>query len=123
MSAPAVFQRFMEQNFDDYMDYFVVPYLDNLLVFSSDFNRHPKHLQLTLPRLRKFGMKIKAKKCQLFRQQVRYLGMIVATDGYGLDPNKIKAVKDLVRQTPKTLGDVRRLLGMIGNFRKYIPKF
>ena len=73
--------------------------------------------------LRKDGVKIKAKKCQLFRRQVWYLGRIAVTDGYRLDPNNIKAVKDLVRQRPKTLGDVRRLLGMIGYFRKYIPNF
>ena len=68
-------------------------------------------------------MKIKAKKCQLFRRQMRYLGRIVAANGYRLDPNNIEAVKDLVRQKPKTLGDVRRLLRMTGYFRKYIPNF
>ena len=54
---------------------------------------------------------------------MRYLGRIVAADGYRLNPNNIKAVKDLVRQKPKSLGDVRRLLGMIEYFRKYIPNF
>ena len=49
-------------------------------------------------------MKIKARKCHLFSRQVRYFGRIVAADGYMLDPNNIKAVKDLVRQKPKTLG-------------------
>ena len=57
MNAPTVFQRFMEQSFHDCRDHFVVPYLDDLFVFSSDL----KHLQLTLQRLRKYGMKIKAK--------------------------------------------------------------
>ena len=123
MNVPAVFQKFMEQNFHDYRDHFVVSYLDDLLVFSSDFSSHLKHLQLTLQRLRKYGVKIKAKKCQLFRRQVGYLGSIVVADGYRLDTNSIKAVKDLVRQKLKIFGDVRRLLGMIGYFRKYIPNF
>ena len=68
-------------------------------------------------------MKIKAKKCQLFRRKVQYLVRIVAADGYRLDPNNIKAVKDLVRQKSKTLGGVRKLLWMIGYSRKYIPNF
>ena len=113
----------MEQSFQDYRDHCVLPYFDDLLVFSGDFSSHLKHLQLTLQRLRKYGVKVKAKKWQLFRRQVRYLGRMVAVDGYRLDPNNIKAVTDLVRQKPKTLGDVRRLLGMIGYFRKYIPNF
>ena len=98
-------------------------YLDDLLVFSSDFSSHLKDLQLTLQRLRKYGVKIKAKKCQLFRRQVCFSGRIVAADGYKLDPNNIKAVKGLVRWKPKTLGNVRRLLWMIGYFRKYISNF
>ena len=120
---PAVFQRFMKQSFHDYRGHFVEPYLDDFFVFSSDFSSHLKHLQLILQKLRKYGMKIKAKKCQLFRRQMRYLGRIVAANVYRLDPNNIEAVKDLVRQKPKTLGDVRRLLRMIGYFRKYIPNF
>ena len=54
---------------------------------------------------------------------MRYLGRVVAADGYRLNPKNIRAVKDLVRQKPKTLGYARRLLGMIGYFRKYIPNF
>ena len=123
MNAPAVFQRFMEQSFHDYRDHFVVPYLDDLFVLSSDFWSHLKHLQLTLQKLRKYDVKIKEKKCLLFRRQVRYFGRIVAADGYRLDPKNIRAVKDMVRQKPKTLGDVRRILGMIRYFRKYFTNF
>ena len=90
MNAVAVFQRFMEQSFQDYRYHFVVPYLNELLVFSSDFSSHQKHLQLILQSLIKYEVKIKAVICQLFRRQMRYLGRIVVTDGYTLDPNNIK---------------------------------
>ena len=68
MNALTVFQRFMEQIFLDHRDHFVVPYPDDLFVFSSDFSSHLKHLQLTLQRLRKYGVKIQEEKCQLFRK-------------------------------------------------------
>ena len=61
MNAPAVFQRFMEQIFKDYRDHFMVPYLDDLLVFSSDFSSHLKHLQLTLQRLKNMASKSQQK--------------------------------------------------------------
>ena len=61
-----------------------------------------------------------AKKCQLFKQEVCYLGRIVAADGYRLDPENIQSVTELVKQKPKTLGEVKRLLGMVCYFRKYI---
>ena len=123
MNAPAVFQRFIEQCFQDYRDDFMVPYIDDLLAYSNDFNSHVEHLQLILQRLQQHGAKIKAKKCQLRKQEVRYLGRIVATDGYRLDPKNIQSVTELVKQKSETLGEVRRLLGIVGYFRKYIVNF
>ena len=64
---------------------------------------------------RKYGLKIKAKKCQLFTGQVRYSDGTFAADDYRLNPNNIKAVKD---QKTKTLGNIRRLLGIVQNFSK-----
>ena len=107
MNAPAVFQRFMEQIFKDYWDHFIVPYLDDLLVFSSDFSSHLKHLQLTLQRLRKYGVKIKAKKCQLFRIQVWYFGRIVEADGYRLDPNN-QGTQRSIKTKSKTFGGCKK---------------
>ena len=57
------------------------------------------------------------------RLRIRYLGRIVAADGYRLDPKNIKSATDLVKQKPKMLGEVTRLLGMVGYFRKYIANF
>ena len=73
--------------------------------------------------LQQHGIKIKARKCQLSKKEVHYLGRIVAADGYRLDPKNIQSVTELVKQKPKTLGEVRRLLGMVGYFRKYIANF
>ena len=73
MNAPAVFQRFMEQCFQDYREDFIAPYIDDLLVYSKDFNSHVEHLWLSLQRLQQHGVKIKGKKCQSFKKEVRYL--------------------------------------------------
>ena len=123
MNGLAVFQRFMEQRFQEFRDHLVVPCFHDLLVFSSDFSNHLKYLQLTLQRLRRYVMKLKAKKYQLFRRQLRYLGRIVAADGYKLDPSSIRAARNLARQKPKILGDVRRLIVIEGYFIKPIPNF
>ena len=54
---------------------------------------------------------------------MRYLGRIIAADGYILNPNNIKAVKEFGMTKANNAGDVRRLLVMAGYFRKYIPNF
>ena len=123
MNDPAVFQRFMKQCFQDYRDDFIVPHIDDFWVHSKDFNSHVEHLRLTLQRLQQHGVKIKAKKCQLFKKEIRYLGRIVAADGYRLDPKNIQSVTELVKQNPKRLGEVRRLVGIFGYLRKCIANF
>ena len=87
----------MEQYFQDYRDDFIVPYIDDLLVYSKDYNSHVEHLRLTFQRLQHHGVKIKPKKFQV------YLGRIVAADGYRLDPKSIQSETELVKQKPKTL--------------------
>ena len=119
--ALAVFQRFIKHCFLDYRDYFIVSYIDELLVYSKDFNGHVKHLRLNLQIPQQHGVKIKAKKYQLFKQEVRNLYRIVTADGYRLDPNNIQSVTELAKT--QTLGELRRLLGMVGYFRKYIANF
>lgn len=66
MNAPLVLQRFMKHCFLDYRDQFIVPYIDDFLVYSQNFNNHIKYFRLTLQRLQQYGVKIKAKQCQLF---------------------------------------------------------
>ena len=76
-----------------------------LLVFSKDFNSHVEHLRLTIQRLQQHGVKMKAKQ-----QVIRCINRIVVADGYRLDPKNIQSVTELVKQKPKTLGEVGRLL-------------
>ena len=70
MNDPACFQRFMESCLGEYRDDFAIPYLDDLLVYSGNFEDHLKHVRLVLQRLKKYGIKIKASKLQLFKREI-----------------------------------------------------
>ena len=123
MNAPAVFQRAMEKILEGYRDEFVVPYLDDLLVYSKSFSEHLEHLRKILRRLREHGVKLKADKSQLFKKEVQYLGRIVSKDGYRMDERNIKAITVFKEKLPETVGDLRRLLGMLGQFRRFIQDY
>ena len=123
MNAPATFQRFMENCVGDFRDEFAVPYLDDLLVYSKTFDQHLDHLDRVLGRLKEHNVKIKPRKCQLFRHEVKYLGRIISSEGYKADSKGITAVSEQAKRPPSTITELRRLLGMLGYFRKSIPSY
>ena len=123
MNAPACFQRFMESCLEGYRDVFSIPYLDDLLIYSPTFQDHLKHLKLILQRLRKHGIKIKPSKCQFFKRQVSYLGRLISSDGYTLDPKSIDSITSKIRRKPQTVSELRSLLGLVGYFRRSIANF
>ena len=123
MNAPANFQRFMEHCLDELRDEICIPYLDDVIVFSSSFTEHIEHLHKVLRRLREWGVKLKPKKCNLFKQEVSFLGRLVSQHGYCMEPKATSVVQMWKHTTPSTVGDVRKLVGLLGVYRRHIKNF
>ena len=123
MNAPAGFQRHMEETFEDYRDDFALPYLDDVIVYSKTFDEHVHHIQLVFQRIKKKGLKLNPAKCDIFRNEVKYLGRIVGKDGYRMDTDAIEAVLKLKHTVPKNVGEVRSILGLLGYHRRHIQDF
>ena len=121
MNAPAAFQRYINDCLDGLRDNICIPYLDDILVYSKTFDEHVQDVRQVLHRLQEHGIKLKPSK--FFQQQVRYLGRVVSSDGYSLDPEDTAAVYNLAKQKPETVGDVRKLLGFLSYYRQYIQDF
>ncbi|XP_065068251.1 uncharacterized protein LOC135693652 [Rhopilema esculentum] len=122
-NAPAEFQRYMESCLGEFRDECCAPYLDDVIVYSKSFNEHVEHVRKVLRRLKENGIKLKAEKCDMFKKEVVYLGRIVSEDGYRIDPDSTKAILKLRDYTPKTIGEVRHLTGLLGYYRRYIENF
>ena len=123
MNAPAGFQRFVEHSLEGLRDEICSPYLDDVIVYSQGFAEHLEHVRTVLRRLRQHGIKLKARKCKLFKREVCYLGHIVSADGYRPDNSNIQAVTSFLETPPKTIGELRKVLGMLGYYRRYIRNF
>lgn len=122
-NAPAAFQRSMEEMLDTLRDDCCIPYLDDVLCFSKDFDQHVQVLRRVLQALQRHGVKLKPEKCELFRSEVRYVGRLVSADGVRVDPKDLEAVRVLKQRAPKTVGDVRQVLGFLSYYRSFVQDF
>ena len=113
----------MEETLEGLRDTVCIPYLDDILVYSGSFNYHMAHVRMVLKRLKGKGIKLKPRKCNLFKNQVCYLGRIVSEQGYQIDPAATSVIENVKQLNPKTVGELRRILGFAGYYRSFILDF
>ena len=113
----------MEGCLEGLRDEICTPYLDDVIVYSKSFTKHIEHLRKVLRRLGENGVKLKPRRCKLFRKEVSFLGRVVSADGYKLDPSGIAPVLNLAKNPPKTVGEVRQIIGLLGYYHKCIKDF
>jgi hypothetical protein len=80
-NAPIVFMCLMNGVFRDYLDKFVIVFLDDILVYSKSEEEHEKHLRMVLQVLRENQLYAKLRKCSFYQEQIHYLGHIISRMG------------------------------------------
>ncbi|WVZ49543.1 hypothetical protein U9M48_000890 [Paspalum notatum var. saurae] len=93
-NAPAYFMNLMNKVFMEYLDKFVVVFIDDILIYSKTEEEHEEHLRLVLQKLRDHKLYAKLSKCEFWLDQVPFLGHIVSKGGIMVDPSKISSVMD-----------------------------
>ncbi|KAM2004949.1 hypothetical protein ACFX15_000188 [Malus domestica] len=120
-NAPAAFMRLMNEVFQEYLDRFVIVFIDDILVYSKSKSDHIRHLNLVLRKLREHRLYAKFSKCQFWLDQVAFLGHVVSVQGIQVDPQKIAAVESW--EQPRTVTEVRSFLGLAGYYRRFVQDF
>jgi len=119
--APSVFQRLMDLVLCGLTYETCLVYLDDIIVFSSDFDSHIMRLKEIFGRLRAANLKVNMKKCTLFQKQVDFLGHVLTGDGVGVQPEKVKTVENW--PTPHNLTELRSFVGLCSYYRRFITRF
>ncbi|KAL0551236.1 hypothetical protein IC582_010322 [Cucumis melo] len=120
-NAPAVFMDLMNRVFREFLDTFVIVFIDDILIYSKTEAEHEEHLRMVLQTLRDNKLYAKFSKCEFWLKQVSFLGHVVSKAGVSVDPAKIEAVTGWTR--PSTVSEVRSFLGLAGYYRRFVENF
>ena len=118
--SPATFQCLVEKVLVGVTSKFCVPYLDDIIIFSSTPEEHLERLRLVFERFRAHNLNINPDKCDFFRMKVQFFGHIVSKDGLEVDPSKIEAVQKF--PVPRSQTKVKPFLGLASYYRRLAPK-
>lgn len=120
-NAPAQFQRMMDEILGGLRWEAALVYIDDLLVYSPDFETHLKHLEQVLIAAERAGLVFSLDKCKFGFDDLKVLGHGLSRYGLHTVAEKVRSITDLDR--PKTMGELHRLLGMFGYYRAFIAQF
>ncbi|GFR18274.1 hypothetical protein TNCT_577671 [Trichonephila clavata] len=116
-NAAQSFQRFLDSLFRDLPFCFV--YIDDILIASRNLDEHISHLKEIFRRLDENGLVLKISKCIFAKPEVDFLGHHVSGSGIRPTTERIQAILDFNR--PSTVKQLRRFLGMLNFYRRFLP--
>jgi hypothetical protein len=111
-NAPTMFMCLMNSIFSQYLDKFVVVFINDIFVYSKTKEEHDEHLRIVLQTLRKHKLYAKFDKCDFYQKEIQYLGHVISIEGIAIDPEKIKSIMEW--SVPKDVADIRSFMGMTG---------
>ncbi|KAL0556835.1 hypothetical protein IC582_005352 [Cucumis melo] len=118
-NAPTVFMDLMNRVFREFLDTFVIVFIDDILIYSKTEVEHEEHLRTVLQTLRDNKLYAKFSKCEFWLKQVSFLGHVVSKARVSVDP-AIEAVTSWPR--PSTVSVVRSFLGLAGKVVAYASR-
>jgi hypothetical protein len=111
----------MNKVFMEYLDKFVVVFIDDILVYSRNEEEREGHLRLVLQKLRDNQLYAKLRKCEFWLKEVLFLGHVITRGGIAVDPGKFIDV--LNWEPPARVSEIRSFLGLAGYYRRIIEGF
>jgi hypothetical protein len=109
-NACSYFMYLMNQVFMEYLDKFVMVFIDDILIFSKNEEEHDEHFRLVLQKLRENQLYAKLNQCKFWLKEVLFLGHIISEGGISVDPSKVKDVLSWNR--PQNISDIRSFLSL-----------
>ena len=120
-NAPTAFMDLMNRVFHEYLDLFVIVFIDDILIFSKSMEEHKEHLRIVFPIFREKKLYAKFNTCEFWLDQVVFLGHVISKAGISVDPSKVEAMVDWAR--PTNVSEIRSFLGLAGYYKRFMEGF
>jgi hypothetical protein len=120
-NAPAYFMNLMNKVFMEYLDRFVVVFIDDILIYSKNESDHEEHIRLVLQKLRDNQLYAKFSKCEFWIGEVPFLGHIISNGGILVDLAKVMEIMEW--RVPTTVTEIQSFLGLAGYYQRFIEGF
>lgn len=117
-NAPAIFQRMIDMVLGPLIGKCCIAYLDNILIFLPNCQQHTKDLTAVFKRLYEFNLKLKLSKCELYQDEVQFLGDIIIKLEMAICPDCTPAITQF--PTPKNKTELRSFIGSINFLRRFV---
>jgi hypothetical protein len=121
MNVPPYFMYLINKVFMEYLDKFVVSFIDDILIFSKTEEEREKHLRLVLEKLRSNLLYAKFSNCEFWLTEVAFLGHVISAGGVSVDLGKVNDVLNWIPLT--TTLEIQSFLGLVGYYRRFIKDF
>ncbi|KAK9885262.1 hypothetical protein WA026_010760 [Henosepilachna vigintioctopunctata] len=117
-NAAQTFQRFIDEVTRGLN--FCYAYIDDILIASTSLQEHQTHLEILFQRLKDYGIVLNPSKCVFGQPSVKFLGYLVSSNGTQPLPEKVEAIRNFPK--PDNAKQLRRFLGMLNFYRRFMPK-
>jgi hypothetical protein len=120
-NALAYFVNLMNKVFMEYLDRFVVVFIDDILIYSKNVSDHEEQLWMVLQKLQDNHLYAKFSKCEFWLDEVPFIGHIISKEGISVDLAKVKEIVGW--KIPKTVTEFWSFLGLVGYSWQFIEEF
>jgi hypothetical protein len=83
------FQAFINDVLRPYLNIFCSAYLDDVIVYNNSLAEHKKHVHAVVTALRDAGLQLDITKCEFFKEEIFFLGLLISVNGIRMDFKKI----------------------------------